>query len=377
MKQLLIIMSILFFLSGCISMDDKPESNTKEEIGDIPINYYSNKSVSSLEIPPDLTAPDMQKSFRLSEMVVDINENFVSFSESQQAGSQKVLVNPVGIVVNKSGPQRWLEIDKKPEDVWIIAKEFIKLQGFIIEKENRKTGIIETNFLENRPDIPDESLGMIRAALGRALNQKYTFASIDKYRIRIEPKDNNKTSLFLSLISMEEIVDPRIIDAERIGETAWKAKPKDFSLETEMLYRLMIYLGGDDAKNKIEQAKKINKIQAKVDNALNGYAKLAIEANLSEAWDQLSFAIDANNINIDDKDIQEKSFYIEGVRTADKGIMSRMFGDEPIKKIFKLSLKEIDKNLTEVYFIDLSNMNEAETKEYSFDLFNQLATFFK
>ena len=369
------IFIISIFLSGCFSNEEVKPS--EKELGNLKINYYSNKSVTSLEIPPDLTSPEMQNAFRLSEFVSDVKENYVDFSNDSQ-DKVKVLTNPVGIIVKKYGQMRWLEIDKSPEEVWILAREFLKSQGFSLEKDNKKTGILETNFLENRPDIPETSLGFIRSLLGRALDQQYTFASVDKYRIRIEPLENStKTSLFLSLTSLEEMIDPRIDDPQRYGETAWKYREKDLILETEMLYRLMLYLGGDDAKAKILEAKDEKNVNATVMDSINGYAKLVFNLDIMGTWERLSWAIDQNNVDIEDKDIKEKAFYIVSVRTADKGIMSRLFGDEPLKKTFQLVLRSTGPNSTEVYFNDISEENETETKEYSYDLFNQLASSFK
>jgi len=369
------IFIISIFLSGCFSNEEVKPS--EKELGNLKINYYSNKSVTSLEIPPDLTSPEMQNAFRLSEFVSDVKENYVDFSNDSQ-DKVKVLTNPVGIIVKKYGQMRWLEIDKSPEEVWILAREFLKLQGFSLEKDNKKTGILETNFLENRPDIPETSLGFIRSLLGRALDQQYTFASVDKYRIRIEPLENStKTSLFLSLTSLEEMIDPRIDDPQRYGETAWKYREKDLILETEMLYRLMVYLGGDDAKAKILEAKDEKNVNATVMDSINGYAKLVFNLDTLDTWDRMSWAIDQNNIDIEDKDIKEKAFYIVSVRTADKGIMSRLFGDEPLKKTFQLVLKSTGPRTTEVYFNDISEKNETETKEYSYDLFKTLADSFK
>jgi len=362
------------FLSGCFSNEEVKPS--ERELGNLKINYYSNKSVTSLEIPPDLTSPEMQKSFVLSDFVSGVKENYVDFSDSQE--KVKVLSNPTGINVKKSGQMRWLEIDKNPDDVWILVREFLKLQGFSLEKDNKKTGILETNFIENRPDIPDSSLGFIRGVLGRALDQQYTFASVDKYRVRIEPLDDGKrTSLYLSLTSLEEIVDPRIDDPKRYGETAWKYREKDLILETEMLYRLMVYLGGDDVETKILKAKDQKIILAKVQDTINGYAKLVLDLDILDAWEKLSWSIDQNNIDLEDKDIKERTFYIVSTRTSDKGIMSRLFGDEPYKKTFQLVLKSTGTQTTEVYFNDVSEENETETKEYSYDLFNQLASSFK
>jgi len=363
---------IVFLLNGCFSISE--ESKAKPELGNMDIKYYSNKSVTSLEIPPDLTTPETQNSFVLSEFVPDIKENIVGFSNRSDDGVQKILDAPTGIKVKKDGEKRWLVINKTPDEVWEASREFLKNEGFVLVKQDKKIGILETDFLENRPDIPEQSLGFIRSMLGRALNQNYVFASVDKYRIRIEPIEEGKqTELFLSLTSMEEVVDDRVVDPTREGVTVWKNKEKDLALEIEMLYRLMIFLGGQDVKNKILQASDIEKkISARVNDGINGYAKLIFDSGLIETWEKISWSIDQNNFDLENNYILEKSFYIQTSRTADQGIISKILGDEAIRLTFKLTLQEISKNQTEVYFIDISEKNEKETKEFSYDLFNQI-----
>jgi len=98
------IFIISIFLSGCFSNEEVKPS--EKELGNLKINYYSNKSVTSLEIPPDLTSPEMQNAFRLSEFVSDVKENYVDFSNDSQ-DKVKVLTNPVGIIVKKYGQMRY------------------------------------------------------------------------------------------------------------------------------------------------------------------------------------------------------------------------------------------------------------------------------
>jgi len=366
--------TFLLLLSGCSSNSQK--ETTKSKFANVEINYYANQSVTSLEIPPDLTSPEMQNAFRLSEIIPNVKENYISFSD--KPNKEIILEKKANINVRKNGNIRWVEIEKNPEEVWLLSKEFLKLQGFSIVKEDKKVGVIETDLLENRPDIPVQSLGIIRSIMGRALDQKYTFASVDKYRVRIEPSEDRKiTSVYLTLTSLEEIIDPRITDPERIGATAWRTKEKDFSLETEMLYRLMVYLGGDKAQEKILEVKDEKIVNINVENALNGYAKLVLDTDLEGAWKKISWAIDQNNIELEDKDIKEKAFYIVTVRNSDKGIMSHLFGDEPLRKTFQLQLKEISGSKTELYFNDISEQNEPETKKFSHELLGQIAKSFK
>ncbi len=361
-------------LTGCFSFDEKEEA-VQAGLGERDIKYYSNKTVTSLEIPPDLTKPSSQNAFKLSEYVSNVQEDTISFSEKDNAikEASSILRTPSNVVVKRSGERRWLVVDKKPDDVWNLSKSFFKSHGFAIKKTNKKIGLMETDFLENHPEIPDRSLGVIRSMLKKAIAARYALPIVDKYRIRIEPtQETGKTAVYLSLNSMEEVLTKAGKDDEN---TIWQSRPKDQALETEMLYRLMTFLGSDHAvaREKILKAKEEQKLSVKVAKSVGGYAKLVFSLGQYDTWDNMGWALDQLDIDVEDKDIKESSFYINVARNEDKGIWSRMFGDDAIKKSFQISVKQIDSNVTEVYFNDLSEENEQATIDFSYEFLGDIA----
>jgi len=366
------------FLSGCILQDQKQSSidiNSKNK--EVTINYYANNSVTSLEVPPDLTSPSYENSFRLSEFASGIDTNMVNLTNSEiENNDKKILVAPSDISVKKSGNRRWLEVNKDSETIWKLSNQFLKELGFTIKNSNKKIGIMETNFLENRkPEIPAQTMGFFRSALQATIeNVNYTLPSVDKYKIRIEPKSDFITEVYLSVNSMAEVIS----GSGNNETTLWQNSEKDYALEAEMLYKLMVYLGGDSAKarEKIISAKENNKVVVNVKDGLNGYAKLVFNLNLIDTWDNISWAISETNVQVEDRDIKERAFYINLARTADKGIMSKIFGEDAILNTYQIQLKSIGSSLTEVYFQDISEANEQKTKEFSYDFFNQLQKLF-
>lgn len=362
-------------LTGCFSFGDQEEEKKAPSLGEREINYYSNKTVTSLEIPPDLTKPNAQNAFKLSEYVDNVQEDTISFSEKDKVieEANNILRTPASIEVKREGKRRWLLVDKKPEDVWNLSKSFFKSHGFAIKKTNKKIGLIETDFLENYPDIPDQSLGVIRSMFKKALAARYALPIVDKYRIRVEPSDDGQRSeVYLSLMSMEEVLTNAGRDNEN---TIWQAREKDEDLETEMLYRLMTFLGSDhaEAREKILAAKEEQKTTVTLASGVGGYAKLVFALNQYDTWDNVGWALDQLNIDVEDKDVKEGSFYIQVARTEDKGLWSRMFGDDAIRKSFQVLVKQVDKQTTEVYFNDISEENEQATIDFSHEFLGDIA----
>ena len=369
----IVLIFFSMFIASCSDViDSNDNANRKIDPGNIPINYYADKTVKSLIVPPDLTKPNAQNSFRISEYANNVNENIIDFSGSDTAKDKitKILDVNSDVSVQKSGQRRWLVINKNSDVVWELTKDFLKRQGFVLKKSNKKIGIIETDFLENYPEIPDQNLGLIRSMLNKALTARYTLPIIDKYRVRIEPLEANKTELHLSLFSMKE----KLAKSGNVDSTIWEAYEKDYALETEMLYRLMVFISGDNAgaKEKIINAKenKVTKVSLK-DN-FNGYAKLTFELGLLDTWDNVNWALDQLNIDIEDKDVKEKSFYVKTVRTSDLGILSTLLGTDALVRTFQIILKSESENKTDVFFNDISGENEQETKDFSYEFFRKI-----
>jgi len=367
---------MVFLLNGCFSEEQKQAiKDSRLEISNVKINYYSDKSVTSLEVPPDLTKPTYENSFRLSEYVGDIDPNTVNLSsrDKLEEQKQKVLTVPSDIKVKKSGTRRWLVVDKNPDLIWSLSRQFLKEKGFIIKKSNKKIGVMETDYLENKPaDIPAKSMGFIRSMLQSTIdNVNYTLPSVDSYKIRIEPLDSgNKSEVHLSVSSMAEV----ITGSGKNETTLWQSKERNIALENEMLYELMLYLGGDSAsaRERIINAQEEGKISVSLVDGLNGYAKLQFKLNLIDTWDNMSWAISNMNIELDDKDLKEKTFYINVANEDEKGIFSKLFGDDAIRKVYQLQLRSIDDKSTEVYFNDISEINDQSTKKFSYQFLGSI-----
>ena len=368
----------MFFLSSCFSLQEEKKKDDKiqaYEPGSIPLNYYADKTVKSLTIPPDLTQPNFEESLRISEYVSGIEENFINFSDSEKVKDKftKILAKSSDVIVQKTNNRKWLLIKKEPDQIWEISKDFFKNLGFPIKKSNKKIGIMETDFVENYEEIPSKNLGFIRGYIQKALAARYSLPIIDKYRVRIEPTEDNFTEFHLSLFSMQE----KLAKSGNIETTIWEPYEKDVNLETEMLYQFMLFLSGDEvkARQKIVEAKEQKKTVVSYSENYNGFAKLLFNSDMLTTWDNMSWALDQMNIDIEDKDIKEKSFYLN-LFAREESLLTRLLGNDALIRTYQILLKEVDKNNTEVIFNDVSGENEIETKNYSHKFFKKIQQLF-
>ena len=347
----LVVIFIALLLTSCSMVSDPLK---KVELGVRVVNYQGDDTIDSLVIPPDLTKPNSQGLFVENLEVTDQTYKFIEVQN---------------VEVKRDAHRRWLLVDIAPSEVWSLSKEFLRSFGFKIEKENQKIGILETDYLEIDTKVPDKSLGAIRAALSKALNTQYGLPIADKYRIRIESlSDPNQSEVYLTLTSIGEVVKGE--------QRLWQHREKDVELETEMLLKFMVYLGSDrsEAISKIQASIEKRESPVSVIKSENGYATLVFPYNTKQAWSYLGWALDEMYVDIEDRDVIEGSYFINV--TPERGFLSKILSTVAPTQTYQLVLRQLDDSHSQVIFVDLSEENEQDTIDYSFDLFNGLATKF-
>jgi len=343
-----IILSTSFLLFSCSKVS---EPIKKVSIGSRVINYQPTENVDSLIIPPDLTKPSLKGAF---SVVVEPDDDL------------SVLTRVQNVEVMRDQYQRWLLVDLPPQEVWTLSKEFFRSYGFKIDKENQKIGLIETDYLEIETKVPDKSLGAIRAALSKALKTQYGLPIADKYRIRIEPTENkDKSEVYLTLSSIGEVVSGAI--------KLWQPREKDVELETEMLLKLMVFLGSDsqEAINKIQSDRNLDKDTAIITISELGFPELSLPLDKNESWRFVGFALDELSVDISDRDQLSGSFYIKV--TPDRGFFSKLINTVSSVKTYQIVLMEDNSATTRVIFADLKEENDSEAIKYSTELFEQIS----
>jgi len=347
----LILVLISLFVASCSKVTDPVK---KIGLGSRLVNYEVDENVDSLVIPPDLTAPSSQGAFT---EVIKVNDD------------RSVLKKVQNVEVMRDKYRRWLLVDLPSAEVWTLSKEFFRSYGFTIEKENSKIGLLETDYLEIETNVPDKSLGAIRAALSKVLKTQYGLPIADKYRIRVEPTTNPlESEVYLTLSSIGEVVNG--------GTRVWQPREKDVELETEMLLQLMVFLGNDrgDAISKIQSNVEEQKTVVSVVLSDTGYASLVFPFDKNESWKLLGWALDESGVDIEDRDSLEGSYFINV--TPNKSFFSKLLSTASITKTYQLILKEDTSSRTNIIFVDLSEENDEKTISYSAELFDQIASKF-
>ena len=292
LRTYLLALAVVLVLTGC-GAADKVAPGRK-------IDYKKSDTTTELEVPPDLSSSTINEA---PSMIESVSSSSYQGGDAS-VGRAAVLPDAGGIQVERDGDQQWLLIQSTPTEVWPRAREFWMQQGFLLELEDPRVGIIETGWAENRADIPS---GLIRDTLGKVMDVAYSAATRDQYRVRLEAGEHpGTTELFLTHRGVEEVVTGPATDSN----TVWKPRPPDPELEAEMLKRMMVYLGVEEQKAQTMMARQSpRKVQAQL-VADDTSAMLIVMQGFSRAWRRTGVALDRVGFAVEDRNRAEGIYYV-------------------------------------------------------------------
>lgn len=323
LKHTIIYMVLTATLVGC---DSIPFINNESD-------YKGAGRSKPLEVPPDLTASPVSDAYSIPG-----NTSYSTYSQaqdSQEAGVEKVLTNPDGVRLERSGAQRWLVVNAPAEKIWPVIREFWTDQGFAVRSEDPQIGVMETEWIDAEAIKKDES-GNIGQKFDKWLDKLSGLADKKKFRTRLDRGDKaNTTEIYMTHRSVNGAPDDGKNRVQtQLGEvdtgyradakTAVTADARDAELDAELLRRLMVKLGVEEQKSKTILAQATTIRHADVVKEADGSATLVLNDAFDRAWRRVGLALDRVGFVIEDKNRSEGIFY---VRYADVDI-----DDTPQKK---------------------------------------------
>jgi outer membrane protein assembly factor BamC len=348
------IVALVMTLSACTWTSSMLEGDK--------LDYKSQATVKvkSLEVPPDLNSLPRDDKYD-----VPGERNTASLSTyTQQKANAPVNQGPDVLPVVKdahmerAGGQRWLVVNLTPDQVWPITKEFWQEQGFLIKTESQSTGIMETDWAENRAKIPQD---FIRNTVGKFLDGLYSTGERDRFRTRIERTPDGGSEIYISHRGAKET-----LTGVQKDSTIWEPRPSDPELEAEFLRRLLVRLGQDK-----EQAKTVvasgfvsqspaDPARSKLVPGGNGtqpYVELIDP--FDRAWRRVGLALDRVGFTVEDRDRNQGLYFVRYVDpnadAKDKsGLLTRIFSsDERLKQAaqYRIAIRT-QSNLTRVTVLD-------------------------
>jgi outer membrane protein assembly factor BamC len=233
--------------------------------------------------------------------------------------------------IERAGNTRWLAVTAPADKVYPIVREFWGDVGFTLKVDSPSTGILETEWNENRANVPKDG---VRRLLGTVLDGLYDSGTRDKFRTRLERRADGGTDIYISHRGMQEVVVGNLKD-----QTRWDVRPSDAGLENEFMKRLLLRFGLDETRAQAVVAQGAAPASGTAAAAPAARARMLQEAGrdvvqvdepFDRAWRSVGLALDRLGYTVIDRDRAQGTYF---VRTVDPnkdgkegGFFSRIFG---------------------------------------------------
>src|SRR5213078_4721355 len=221
--------------------------------------------------------------------------------------------------IARAGNERWIVAKATPEQAWAITRQFWSDTGFVVAVEQPAIGVMETDWAENRADVP---AGFLQSTIGKYVDV-FGFGSTykrDKFRTRIERgPDGANVEIYISHRGAEQVPTAKVDNAQPAG-FVWAVMPPDPNLEAEMLSRLTLRFGPPeaqasaatavDAPGKSAQASTMAPDRARVEKGADGVSKLIVDDPFDRAWRRVGLALDRTGFTVVDRDRSSGVYFV-------------------------------------------------------------------
>jgi len=326
------------------------------------VDYKSERKLPPLEVPPDLTTPARDDRYQIPDTNRPAGSTTLSAYDAERKagprpGTTAVLPEIDKIKIERTASERWLVIPEPPEKVWPLVKSFWQDMGFLIKIENPETGIMETDWAENRAKIREDP---IRNAITGFLSGGNSTGERDKFRTRLERGAlPNTTEVYISHRGVTEVYQNQYHDS-----TVWQARPADPGLEAEFLRLLMVRFGVDESRAKAQLAASQADFRARFVPGENGSGgSIELAEPFDRAWRRVGLVLDRAGFTVEDRD-RSKGFYFvryvdpedDAVGKANTSFLSKLmfWRDPPDPKTgqYRVFVKDRNAESSEVRVLD-------------------------
>ncbi len=347
-------------ITGCSSINEAMQPDK--------IDYKSSasKRTPTLDIPPDLTKLEGDRRYSVPD--ANGTSTLSTYSQAakvrEQSPTENVLPSAQGIRMERDGNTRWLVISNgmRGDQLWQQLRGFWQESGFLLVQDSPETGIMETDWAENRAKIPQD---IIRNTIGKVFDGLYSTSERDKFRTRVERAQNGTLEVFISHRGAQE----QLTGIDK-SSTVWTPRPADPELEAEFLSRLAQRLGvqkeqadrmakspapaGSDAATADAAAGAAGATGAAAGGAaqksylaqVNGAPALQLPEPFDRAWRSVGLSLDRVNFTIEDRDRAQGLYYVRYVdprtNVDNRGFFSKLFtkpDDPKTAKKYRVALK--------------------------------------
>ena len=303
------------------------------------IDYKSASTAPALELPPDLSAPQYDERYNVA------TASAAAAARDANRPRAAEMIAPASTPdarIARLGTDRWLIVKGSPEQAWNTVRQFWIDTGFVLAVEQPVIGVMETDWAENRADLPND---FIRSTIGKYADFFFTTYKRDKFRTRIERgAEPGTVDIYVAHRGAEQL--PTQVDGGGPTGFAWAVLPPNRGLENEMLTRLLVRFGMNEASARSEVEKTTVTTasataiggapvvavrggdRARLAKASDGSSVLTVDDTFDRAWRRVGLALDRIGFTVVDRDRSKGTYFVRyadpDTAKADKGWLEKL-----------------------------------------------------
>lgn len=342
------------------------------------LRYLDSQAAEQLEVPPDLTV-----TYQGNDTVLP--SNFSSDTDdSKPLESVPVLLKVDSLQLEGRADFYWLSVDEPVDDLFKTVKNFWSSEGFAIEIDEPAIGVLQTAWVyQEEGDAKSDTNFLLKFFISDDLS-----ATQNQFRTRIERDiETGKSQIYIAHrgTAYDHILQTKRSETESVKRNDWQLTPPNSELEVEMLSRLMIYLGLQQAEldQQLDDIKLFTPLTSIHADYSQNETYLLVKDVYSKTWYRTLHQLDRMNVEV------VNSIFDNGLRTrgvirvktnveeeiTEGGFFS--FGSETkvVKKQLILVLTEESHNVTRISMVRPDG--EIENSNAGVELITLLHQFLK
>ncbi|MGX7002700.1 outer membrane protein assembly factor BamC [Caballeronia sp. KNU42] len=344
----------LISLAGCDTLNDWLAPDR--------VNYKGAETAPTLTVPSDLSTADISQRYAAPPKLNTLGG--AAPRALTPAGNATVGVpspqDPFGMHVERDGDRRWLVVDgRSPDQLWPQLQEFWEENGFTLKTDAAATGIMTTDWAENRANIPDD---WFRKSIGKLVDFAYSSGTRDQFSTLVERGSGGSTDISISHSAMEEM-----LTGQDKTSSKWVERPRNPALEAAFLAKLMEKFGLTDAQAKQLLTDAVPAGATASVDPTGGSSTLDLSEPFDSAWLRVGLALDRTNFTVDNRDRAKGLYY---VRFSDsmaelkkEGLLGKFFsgGTPKPSREFMVNVRPKADTVTEIAVVDANGQVDTST----------------
>ena len=255
------------------------------------LRYLDSKAVEKLEIPPDLTVATEVDGHKLPANFSADSENFNALKKIP------VLLKVDSMRLQGRADFYWLAVDEPVDSLYQLVKNFWSAQGFQIEIDEPAIGLLQTEWVFNKEGAAKKDASWLE----RLFTSGNLAATQNQFRTRIER--DVETGVSRIYIAHRGTAYGHVLKTGKkqpASSNEWRLVPPNSELEVEMLSRLMLYLGLQQAQldQQLAKVKLFAPLSSIHVDYSNNETYLLVNDSYSKTWHRTLHQLDRMNIEV-------------------------------------------------------------------------------